>query len=113
MSGLTSIAHLSAQTWLGIGAVVVLVGLLLAVRASRQRNIVVSSATADMISYHLSRIADALDRGALEQVGSRAPLRRDEPPAEPVRKPEPRVVEPRPAPQAHEPRPVGLSMFGR
>lgn len=127
MSGLSLPVHLSAQTWFAIGAVAVLVLLLLAVRVSRQRNIVVPSATADMIAFQLSRIADALDRGALERVARREPLRRNEAPAEPVRTAEPparkqeelvhaSVAEEEPLPRPmpiREPRSVGLSMFGR
>lgn len=112
MSSFPWIAHLSAETWLGIGAVVILLGLLLVVRVGRKRYVVVSSGTADLIVYHLSRIADALDRGALEGVASRELPRRSEAPVEPVRKAEPREEAP-PAATVREARPVGLSMFGR
>lgn len=114
MSGLPYISHLSAQTWLGIAAAVVLVILLVAVRASRARNIVMSSTTAEMIAYHLSRIADALDRGELLRRTSAEPRRAAAATAEPVRTVETRPVE---APAAvGEGRPaqrVNMSMFGR
>lgn len=112
MSGLSLPVHLSAQTWFAIGAVAVLVLLLLAVRVSRARNTVVPSATADMIAYHLSRIADALDRGVLERVAQRDPIRRNEAPAEPVRTAETHKEAPAAIPVAAT-RQVGLSMFGR
>ena len=111
MSGLQSMVHLSAQTWLAIGAVVVLVGLLLAVRVSRARNIVVASATVEMMVYQLSRIADALDRGnlGLPVPASRAFAPREEP----VR---PARVREEAPPATRDTRPgqrVNMSMFGR
>jgi hypothetical protein len=118
MSGLPLPVHLSAQTWFAIGAIAVLVLLLLAVRVSRARNAVVPLATADMIAFQLSRIADALDRGALERIARPEPLRRNEAPAEPVRAAEARptavsTAAAAPGLQVREPRGVGLSMFGR
>lgn len=102
--------HLPAQTWLGIGAVLILVGLLLAVRMRRARNIVISSTTAEMIAYHLSRIADALDRGELLQ--RTAPERQAA--AGPVRTEEARRIEPPPAVRGgRSAQRVNMSMFGR
>jgi hypothetical protein len=98
MSALPSIPHLSLPIWFGIAAVVVLLGLLLAVRVSSKRNMVASSATADLIVYHLSRIADALEHErwprALSERAAAEARPADPPPAVPARQ-------------------VGLSMFGR
>jgi len=113
MSSFPWIGHVSVQTWLAIGAVVILLGLLLVVRVTRERNVVIPSATADMIAYHLSRIADALDKGALERGGTREPVKWREASAEVVHPAEPREKEAPPAVPVPEGRSVGLSMFGR
>jgi hypothetical protein len=62
MQGLSWIPHLSAQSWIAIAAVVVLLGVLLIVRATRQRTTVADSETVETIAYQLGRIADALER---------------------------------------------------
>lgn len=107
MPSLPPLPHLSVQLWAAAAAVGFLLALLLGIRLGRRSSMVHDERRAELIAYHLGRIADAIQQ---------SPLLREAPPSpsqEPLRRTEFSRAPESPQSEAPTSSRVSLSMFGR